>query len=131
MFSSFENQMTEAMRELRDKQGEIAAALGKLHETTASATSKDRMLTATVDAQGKLTDLAFNGKRWREMAPKELGAKIVEVVADAQQQAALRTSELMAGLVPTGFDLEQLRTVGPDLESMIDDAIADVGKWSK
>ena len=131
MFSSFENQMTEAMRELREKQGEIASALGKLNEATATATSKDRMLTATVDGQGKLTELAFNGKRWREMAPKELGAKIVEVVGQAQEQAALKTSELMGGLVPAGLDLEQLRTVGPDLESMIDDAIADVGKWSR
>ncbi|GAB1515277.1 YbaB/EbfC family nucleoid-associated protein [Actinophytocola sp. KF-1] len=131
MFSSFENEMTAAMRELRDKQGEIAAALGKLHEATATATSKDRMLKATVDGQGKLTELAFNGTRWREMAPKELGAKIVEVVGQAQEQAALRTAELMGGLVPAGFDLEQLRTVGPDLESMIDDAIADVGRWSK
>jgi hypothetical protein len=130
MFSSFENQMTEAMRELRDRQGEIVSALGKLNEATATATSKDRMLKATVDAQGKLTELAFNGKRWRELAPKELGAKIVEVVADAQRQAALATSELMAGLVPAGFDLDQLRSTGPDMESMIDDAIADVGKWS-
>ncbi len=131
MFSSFENEMTAAMRELRDKQGEIAAALGKLHEATATATSKDRMLKATVDGQGRLTELAFNGTRWREMAPKELGAKIVEVVGQAQEQAALKTAELMGGLVPAGLDLEQLRTVGPDLESMIDDAIADVGRWSK
>jgi len=131
MFSSFENEMTEAMRELRDKQGEIAAALGKLHEATATATSKDRMLKATVDGQGRLTELAFNGTRWREMAPKELGAKIVELVADAQKQAAVTTGELMAGLVPAGVDLEQLRSVDPDLETMIDSAIADVGKWSR
>ena len=130
MFSSFGNEMTEAMRELRDKQGEIASALGKMHEATATATSKDRMLQATVDGQGRLTELAFNGKRWREMAPKELGAKIVEVVADAQRQAAAATGELMTGLVP-GADLEQLRSVGPDLEAMIDSAIADVGKWSR
>jgi hypothetical protein len=37
----------------------------------------------------------------------------------------------MAGLVPAGVDLEQLRSVGPDLEAMIDTAIADVGKWSR
>jgi len=131
MFSSFENEMTEAMRELRGKQEEIASVFGKLQESTATATSKDRMLQATVDGQGRLTELGFNGKRWREMAPKELGAKIVEVVAEAQQQAAAATNELMAGLVPAGVDLEQLRSVGPDLEAMIDTAIADVGKWSR
>lgn len=131
MFSSFENEMTEAMRELRDRQGEIAEALGKMHEATATATSKDRMLKATVDGQGRLTELAFTGTRWRGMAPKELGAKIVELVADAQRQAAVATGELMAGLVPAGVDLEQLRSVGPDLAAMIDTAIADVGKWSR
>lgn len=131
MFSSFENEMTEAMRELRGKQEEIAAAFGRLQEATATATSGDRMLKATVDGQGRLTELAFNGKRWREMAPKELGAKIVEVVADAQRQAAATTNELMAGLVPAGLDLERLRDNGPDLEAMIDTAIEDAGRWSR
>ena len=131
MFSSFENEMTGALRELRAKQEEIATALGKLQEATATATSKDRMLKATVDGQGRLTELVFNGKRWREMAPKELGAKIVEVVADAQRGAAEATSELMGGLVPAGVDLEELRSAGPDLEAMMDTAIADVDRWSR
>ena len=39
MFSSFENEMTGALRELRAKQEEIASALGKLQEATATATS--------------------------------------------------------------------------------------------
>lgn len=131
MFSSFGNEMTGALRELRAKQEEIATALGKLREATASATSKDRMLKATVDGQGRLTELVFNGKRWREMAPKELGAKIVEVVADAQRGAAEKTGELMGGLVPAGVDLEELRSAGPDLEAMMDSAIADVDRWSR
>lgn len=131
MFSSFENEMTGALRELRAKQEEIAAAIAKLQEATATATSKDRMLKATVDGQGRLTELAFNGKRWREMAPKELGAKIVEVVADAQRNAAAATGELMGGLVPAGVDLEELRSAGPDLEAMMDSAIADVDRWSR
>ena len=89
------------------------------------------MLKTTVDGQGRLTELVFNGKRWREMAPKELGAKIVEVVADAQRGAAEATSELMGGLVPAGVDLEELRSAGPDLEAMMDSAIADVDRWSR
>src|SRR5882757_7877519 len=98
MFTPLHNEMTGAMRELRAKQEQITAAFGKLQETTASATTKDRAIRATVDGQGRLTELAFNGKRWREMAPKELGAKIVEVVADAQRQAASSVNELMGGL---------------------------------
>lgn len=131
MFSPLHNEMTEAMRDLRAKQEQIAAALASLQEATASATSKDRAIKATVDGQGKLTELAFTGQRWREMAPKELGAKIVEVVADAQQQAVLSVNELMGGLVPDGVDLDKLRESGPDLESMMDEAVADTGWWTR
>jgi hypothetical protein len=89
------------------------------------------LIKATVDGQGRLTELAFTGQRWREMAPKELCAKIVEVVADAQGKAAASVQELMAGLIPDGVDLDRLRENGPDLDAMIDSAIADAGRWSR
>jgi len=131
MFSPLHNEMTDAMRDLRAKQEQITAAFGRLQDATASATTKDRTIKATVDGQGQLTELTFNGKRWREMAPKELGAKIVEVVADAQRQAATSVTELMTGLVPDGVDLDRLRAVGPDLDAMIDSAIEDAGRWTR
>jgi DNA-binding protein YbaB len=131
MFSPLHNEMTEAMRDLRAKQEQITTVFGTLQETTTSASTKDHSIKATVDGQGRLTELAFNGQRWREMAPKELGAKIVEVVADAQQQAATSVNELMAGLVPDGLDLERLREVGPDLDAMIDSAVEDAGRWGR
>lgn len=131
MFSPLHNELTDALRELRASQEKIAEALNNLHATTASATSRDRTIKATVDGQGRLTELAFNGKRWREMAPKELGAKIVEVVAEAQKQAATSVHELMGALVPDGMDLDRLRETGPDLEAMVDDAIQDAGRWAR
>jgi hypothetical protein len=131
MFSSLHNEMTEALASLRADQEKIAAALGKLGEVTASATTRDRTIRATVDGQGRLVELDLKGQKWREMAPKELGAKIVEVVTEAQQQASGATVELMAGLTPTGVDLERLRVDGPDLEAMIASAIEDSGRWSR
>jgi DNA-binding protein YbaB len=131
MFSPLHNEMTVAMRDLRAKQEQIAAALTGLQEATATATSKDRAIKATVDGQGRLTEVAFNGQRWRDMAPKELGAKIVEVVAEAQRNAAQSVNEVMGGLVPDGVDLDRLREMGPDLESMMDEAIADTGRWTR
>lgn len=131
MFSPLHNEMAGVMQDLRAKQEQIAAAYGKLEEVTASASTKDRNVTATVDGRGRLTDLSFRGQRWRELAPKELCAKIIEVVADAQEQVAVETGELMAGLVPDGVDLERLRESGPDLDAMIESAIQDAGRWSR
>ncbi|MBK1787784.1 YbaB/EbfC family nucleoid-associated protein [Prauserella cavernicola] len=128
MFSPLHNQLDEAMREMRAKQEELAGAFGKLQDVTATATSKDRAIQATVDSQGKLTELTLNGKRWRDMAPKELAAKIVEVVTDAQDEAAAATSSAMAGLIPEGLDLEKLRESGPDLDAMFDEALKDARK---
>jgi len=131
MFSPLHNDVTGALEELRAQQDKIAAAVGKLDEVTATASSKDRTVTATVDGQGRLTDLDFQGRRWREMAPKELGAKIVEVVAEAQREAAGATNAVMAGIAPTGVDLDALRANGPDIESMITAAIDDLGRWTR
>jgi hypothetical protein len=131
MFSSLHNEMTEALTSMRAEQEKIAAALGKLGEVTASATTKDRTIKATVDGQGRLVELDFKGQKWRDLAPKELGAKIVEVVTEAQQQASGATMELMAGLTPPGVDLERLRVDGPDLEAMITSVIEDTGRWAR
>ena len=131
MFSPLHNELTEALQGLRAQQDKIATAVGKLGEVTATAATKDRTITATVDGQGTLTELTFQGRRWREMAPQELGAKIVEVVAEAQREAAGTTNELIAGLTPPGLDLEQLRANGPDIDAMIDSAIQDVGRWAR
>ncbi|MEU3269285.1 YbaB/EbfC family nucleoid-associated protein [Saccharomonospora sp. NPDC006951] len=131
MFSPLHNEIDEAMREMRAKQEELTGAFDKLREVTATAASKDRAIQATVDSQGKLTDLTLSGKRWRDMAPKELGAKIVEVVTDAQDQAAAATASAMAGFLPEGLDLDRLRESGPDLAAMFDDALKDEGTWRR
>lgn len=131
MFSPLHNEMNDAIGQLRARQEQLTTALGKVEAVAASATTKDRSIKATVDGQGRLTELAFTGQRWREMAPKELCAKIVEVVADAQGKAAASVHELMAGLIPDGVDLDRLRETGPDLDAMIDSAIADAGRWPR
>ncbi|MFE9360581.1 YbaB/EbfC family nucleoid-associated protein [Streptomyces olivaceoviridis] len=52
---------------------------------SAMATSKDRLVTATVDARGTLTELKFNSSRYRSMAPSELSAVLTETIAKAQK----------------------------------------------
>jgi DNA-binding protein YbaB len=123
--------MTSALSELRAQQEKIAGAVDRLQAVTATESTKDKMVTATVDGQGKLVELSFRGRRWRDLAPKELAAKIVEVVADAQGKASAATAGLMSDLVPAGLDIERLRELGPDLESMFDEAVEEARRWQK
>jgi DNA-binding protein YbaB len=131
MFAPLHNEMTSALSELRAQQEKIADAVGRLQEVTTTSSTKDNMVSATVDGQGKLVELSFRGRRWRDLAPKELAAKIVEVVTDAQGKAFAATAGVMSDLVPAGLDIERLREVGPDLESMFDDAMKEARRWQK
>lgn len=131
MFAPLHNEMTSALSELRAQQEKIADAVGRLQEVTTTSSTKDNTVSATVDGQGKLVELSFRGRRWRDLAPKELAAKIVEVVTDAQGKAFAATAGVMSDLVPAGMDIQRLREVGPDLESMFDDAIEEARRWQK
>ncbi|PNW10764.1 hypothetical protein C1632_03160 [Microbacterium testaceum] len=92
------------MTEVRQTHADLAARAADVDALTATATSKDRVLSATVDARGVLTDLRMTGQSWRELAPKELCAKIVAVVAQAQREVQERGRLLLAEGGPDGLD---------------------------
>ncbi|MFF0911978.1 YbaB/EbfC family nucleoid-associated protein [Microbacterium enclense] len=92
------------MSEVRQTHADLAARAADIDALTATATSKDRVLSATVDARGVLTDLKITGQSWRELAPKELCTKIVAVVAQAQREVQERGQALLAESGPDGLD---------------------------
>jgi hypothetical protein len=94
-----------ALAGLRAEQTRIRAASDQMNAVTGSATSKDRMISATVDHQGRLVDLKLKGTRYRQLAPAELTAHIVETVRAAQDSAARTSAETLAGLLPPGLGL--------------------------
>jgi hypothetical protein len=110
-----------AIADLRAEQARIQAATDQMTALTGSATSKDRMVTATVDSRGRLTDLKLAGTRYRQLAPSELTTRIVETVRAAQEDAARGASGALAGLLPDGLGMPADGEF--DLEAMFDAAI--------
>lgn len=132
MSTPLHNELASALADLRAQQGAIEDALGRMRAVEATATSEDRLVEASVDGQGRLTGVRLAGRRWRELAPKELCARIVEVVNRAQDKAAAETAALAGGLMPQGMDLAALRGPGPDLEAMFAAALDDAAvRWSR
>jgi DNA-binding protein YbaB len=114
--------MQSAIAELRADQAKIQAADEQMNGLTGSASSTDRMVTATVDGQGRLVDLKLAGGRYRKLAPAELTGRIVETVRAAQENAARQASDAFAGLLPPGLGMP----VGGefDLDAMFDAAVS-------
>jgi DNA-binding protein YbaB len=114
--------MQNAIAELRAEQAKIQEAGERMSRLTGSASSADRMITATVDSQGRLVDLKLAGGRYRKLAPAELTGRIVETVRAAQENAARQASDAFAGLLPPGLGMP----VGGefDLDAMFDAAVS-------
>jgi hypothetical protein len=123
------NDLDAALAALREDRQKIEEAIDRVNEVAETVTSNDRMVRATVNAQGRLTGLELNGRRWRDLASKELCTKIVEAVREAQTSAAARTVELMAGLMPPGLE-PMLAGSGPDFESILGEMLENFGEGS-
>ncbi|MFC7432204.1 MULTISPECIES: YbaB/EbfC family nucleoid-associated protein [unclassified Agrococcus] len=116
------------MAEVRQTHADLAERAAEVDALTATATSKDRVLSATVDARGVLTDLRLTGQSWRELAPKELCSKIVAIVAQAQQEVQERGRALLGEGGPEGVDPMAGLPSADEMAAMMQGLVAQFGE---
>jgi DNA-binding protein YbaB len=97
-------QMEAELERLHTTMRELSDASASLESATEEAVAKNRLVAATVDGTGRLTELKFHTDGYRSMAPAELSAAIVEVVGRAQRQMAERVSQAYEAFMPEGVD---------------------------
>lgn len=112
--------LEEALADARAQHEKLAEVSEELRQLTSTATSKDRVYSATVDASGVLTDLTISGQAWRDQAPKEVASKIVNTVAQAQRELRELSESLLAPHTPSGVDAQQMWSPGLDLDGMFE-----------
>ncbi|TMR99928.1 YbaB/EbfC family nucleoid-associated protein [Nonomuraea basaltis] len=102
------NQQTEQLRKMHEK----------VRELSATARSKDGMVTVTVGPRGEVRTIEFDPRVYRKMSPSELSALIVEQIGRATRQVSDEMKELME---PFGPDLpfEDLFGEGTSFESFL------------
>jgi DNA-binding protein YbaB len=118
MSSPFQDQLDQAMAALREQQAKIGQTQQELRQASFSVRSKDRMVTATVGAQGELRDLKFHSDEYRSMARAELSAALVEVVAAAREQAAAKVAETFQPFLGAGAKLRESMTGGSEFDEL-------------
>jgi DNA-binding protein YbaB len=123
MSAPMEEQLESAIAELRAEQEKINGFAATMAGKTTEATSRNRMVSAKVDSQGKLVELSLKGNRYRQLAPAELSALVVETVRKAQDAAAKQTMAAALALLPDGFGIPGTHAGERDLDAMFDAAI--------
>src|SRR5215211_6810985 len=97
-------QVDNLLAEYRRSRDQLASVQQTLSSLTASATSKDGSVTATVGARGQLVSLSLVDEAYRRHPPGELAALISATVAEATRQASRSACEAIAPVLPAGTD---------------------------
>ncbi|MFC4563425.1 YbaB/EbfC family DNA-binding protein [Nocardiopsis mangrovi] len=88
---------------------------------TEEAVSKDRAISAKINAEGQLVELKFRTGSYKSMAPAELSAAVMDVVERARDRMQDRVLEAYAPFAPEGTDMEAARAGGFDPAKMMAD----------
>ncbi|HEV2784647.1 MAG TPA: YbaB/EbfC family nucleoid-associated protein, partial [Actinophytocola sp.] len=93
-------QVEELLADYQRSREQLAAVHRALASVSASASSEDGAVTATVGPRGSLTGLVIDESAYRRYRPAELADLIVRTAAAAAGQAARSATELVAPVLP-------------------------------
>jgi DNA-binding protein YbaB len=126
--SAMHNMIEEAAKELRRQQARLATIRKKMDGTTTRVASKDKMITVTIGQAGGVESIEFKSQKFRQMAPAELGALLVETIRQAQAKSRERLYRAYQPLLPEGLGLSATGVITgkTTLEQMYEDTLRQV-----
>ncbi|MGH3760918.1 YbaB/EbfC family nucleoid-associated protein [Actinophytocola sp.] len=108
-------QVEELLAGYRRSREQLGAVHRKLTTLQQSATSEDGLVTVTVGAHGRLTELVIVDSAYRKLRPHELAAAIVKLTETAAAKVSRAAGETIAPLLPADTDPDALLRGTADL----------------
>jgi DNA-binding protein YbaB len=109
----------DTMAELQRTQERLQSVRTRLRKKPTKITSKDGMITVTLDERGEVTSIAFNTAKFRRMAPAELGAALVQVISQARAEGRSQVISAYRPFLPEGMDLEKIMSGKLSMDGML------------
>lgn len=105
-----------ALASLEREQRKLSDIAKIMAEGTSSVKAKDRSLTVDFDGRGEVTAIAFQGEKYRSMAPAELGHILTETIRSGRAQCLQKLSDGMDAEILPGVSFVDLASgkVGVD-----------------
>ncbi|UUU23654.1 YbaB/EbfC family nucleoid-associated protein [Streptomyces sp. DSM 40750] len=116
-FQALLDEVQSQLDEALDRAGQAQEALTAVSGT---ATSKDRLVSATVDARGTVTDLKFHTTRYRTMAPSELSALLLDTIGRAQQEVMAQMDEVLGPIAPEDLEIGDVTSGRTELAELLE-----------
>jgi DNA-binding protein YbaB len=115
MVTDHRTQVAELVADYRRSREALASVHKSLATVSATATSPDGLVTATVGAKGTLTDLVIEDAAYQRLRPAELARLVLSTTAAAATKAARAAASAIGPLLPAGSDPEAMLAGTADL----------------
>ncbi|GGQ79311.1 hypothetical protein GCM10010216_46500 [Streptomyces flaveolus] len=121
-----EDRVAQAWADLEKAQTAAAEAQEKLTRSSATATSRDRTVEATVGAQGQLSGIRFLDNRFQSMAGPQLAASILEAAEKARADMAARVMDVFTPLTELSAGYSDVPGAATDWEAIFGQVLGGV-----
>ena len=98
-----------------------------MRTATATVKSSKGLVTVTVGPQGEITELTFNTRGYRSMAPAELSTVLTETIAKARAEVAEQMRAAVTPFLPAGLAFDDMRAGKVDWAAMLPERPFDAG----
>jgi DNA-binding protein YbaB len=131
-------QVEDLLADYRRSREQLATVHRALVSIRESVTSEDGMVTATVGAQGTLTDLVIADAAYQRYRPAELARLVVRTTTAAATRAAGQAHRALQDVLPASADPAALLAgradlrddeVGADPAEQADEQVRPAGRW--
>ncbi|PZG14115.1 hypothetical protein C1I95_22405 [Micromonospora craterilacus] len=123
MSTSWHEEIERAYAELERSQEAIAQVQRDMSDRRVTVTAPNRALVVVVDASGTVVDITFPTRAYRSMAGPELGALLIETIAEARQRATDELASMFSALLPDSMPIADLINGTTDIDQMINEGM--------
>ncbi|MFD8750121.1 YbaB/EbfC family nucleoid-associated protein [Kitasatospora sp. NPDC059577] len=120
LFGSMSEEIEQAMQAMREHQKRAEEVQAELARSSATVTSKDRMVTVKVGPQGQVLGLTFHTTGYQEMAPAQLGTLLTDLLNQARAEMGDQVIRAMKQFEGVGDMLRLGLTGGSNLDQLLE-----------
>jgi septal ring factor EnvC (AmiA/AmiB activator) len=96
MMSALSEQLALIRETLEKSRQDTRATVAEVRAAEVKIVAQDRSLTVSMDSEGRLSAIKFNGTHYQRMAPAELSSVLVETINKARQELTGKINDSMA-----------------------------------
>jgi DNA-binding protein YbaB len=124
--TSLHDDLVQAMTEVRQARTALADIQTGALTADATVRSRNRIVSATVGAQGQLKALTLHGESYRKMPAAEFAALIQDTIEQARQKCAQDMMDLLHQTMPGSLaSFDPTAPLGEDFEELFTSMVLD------